>query len=63
MEFPASDKLEIVKGDVTDVASLEAAFVGIDNVIFTASGSGYWSAPAVDFQASLAASLGHVQPV
>ncbi len=49
-EFPASDRLEIVKGDVTDVASLEAAFDGVDNVIFTASGSGYWSAPTVDFQ-------------
>ncbi|KAK9866696.1 hypothetical protein WJX84_008201 [Apatococcus fuscideae] len=49
-EFPVSDNLQIVKGDVTDVASLEAAFEGVDNVIFTASGSGYWSAPTVDFQ-------------
>ena len=51
-EFPVSDNLQIVKGDVTDVASLEAALEGVDNVIFTASGSGYWSAPTVDFQVS-----------
>lgn len=52
-EFPASDNLQIVKGDVTDVASLESAFEGVDNVIFTASGSGYWSAPSVDFQVKI----------
>ena len=62
-EFPASDNLQIVKGDVTDVASLESAFEGVDNVIFTASGSGYWSAPSVDFQVKLRDILDMLQKV
>lgn len=47
-KFPQSDRLEVVAGDATDRASLDAALAGARGVIFAASGSGYWSADPVD---------------
>jgi uncharacterized protein YbjT (DUF2867 family) len=42
-------RVEVVAGDVTDRASLDAALAGCDGgAIFAASGSGYWSANKVD---------------
>lgn len=49
-KFPKDSKLEVVAGDVTNAASLEAALKGAKGVIFAASGKGYFSAPSVDFQ-------------
>lgn len=46
----SSGQLEVVKGDVTDAASLRSALVGCKGVIFAASGKGYWSAKEVDCQ-------------
>ncbi|KAG2500712.1 hypothetical protein HYH03_001477 [Edaphochlamys debaryana] len=45
-----SPKLQVVKGDVTDPASLKEALKGARGVVFAASGRGYWSASEVDFQ-------------
>ncbi|PNH11025.1 hypothetical protein TSOC_002169 [Tetrabaena socialis] len=45
-----SDKLQIVRGDVTDVASLREALRGARGVVFAAAGRGYWSPAQVDFQ-------------
>jgi uncharacterized protein YbjT (DUF2867 family) len=39
---------EVVAGDVTDAASVEAALRGCSGVVFAASCSGYWDAEAVD---------------
>ncbi|GBF96769.1 hypothetical protein Rsub_09625 [Raphidocelis subcapitata] len=49
-KFPSDPRLEVVAGDVTDRASLEAALRGAAGVIFAASGVGYWSAKDVDYQ-------------
>ncbi|KAG2438960.1 hypothetical protein HYH02_010752 [Chlamydomonas schloesseri] len=45
-----SPKLQIVKGDVTDEASLRDVLKGARGVIFAAAGRGYWSAAEVDFK-------------
>lgn len=48
--LPTSEKLEVVSGDVTDKASLTTALQNAKNIIFAASGRGYWTASSVDFQ-------------
>lgn len=50
--FPSSERLSVVKGDVTDEASLEAALKGAKGVIFAASGQTYFSANGVDKEVS-----------
>ena len=40
--------VSVVKGDVEAPASLREALAGVQNVIFAASGKGYFSARAVD---------------
>ncbi|KAL4459105.1 hypothetical protein ABPG75_013970 [Micractinium tetrahymenae] len=42
--------VELVAGDVADKQSLRSAVAGASGVIFAASGSGYWSAKAVDYE-------------
>lgn len=51
--FPASPNLTLVKGDVTDPASLATALDGVKGVIFAASGTTYFSASKVDKQVTL----------
>lgn len=46
--FPEHKNLTIVKGDVTDRASLEPALRGCKSAIFAASVAGYWGAWKVD---------------
>jgi uncharacterized protein YbjT (DUF2867 family) len=46
--FEQSDKLQVVKGDVTDKASLKEALKDASGVIFAASGQTYWSPSEVD---------------
>ncbi|KAJ9507499.1 hypothetical protein QJQ45_006470 [Haematococcus lacustris] len=46
--FPKDGRLKVVAGDVTNPSSLGPALSGVANVIFTASGSTYFSAAAVD---------------
>ncbi|KAI8476283.1 MAG: hypothetical protein J3K34DRAFT_401798 [Monoraphidium minutum] len=48
--FPKDARLQVVAGDVTDKTSLTKAFEGAKGVIFAASGRGYWSANAVDYE-------------
>ena len=47
-----SAKLQIVKGDVGNEASLREVLKGARGVIFAAAGRGYWSAADVDFKVS-----------
>lgn len=47
-KLPSDPKITVVKGDVTDPSSLEAALKGAKGVIFAASGQTYFSANAVD---------------
>lgn len=49
-KFPNSSLVEVVKGDVTNPASLEAALQGADGAIFAASAAAYRDPPLVDFQ-------------
>lgn len=56
-EFPPSERLEVVAGDVTDKSSLAAALAGAKGVIFAASGTGYWSAKAVDYEVGCVVTL------
>ena len=49
-----NSRLQLVKGDVQDMDSLRSALEGVKGVVFAASGRGYWSAAAVDRQASSA---------
>ncbi len=51
-DVTVKERLELVKGDVTDPESLKAALAGCKGVVFAASGRGYWSADSVDFKAS-----------
>ena len=45
--------ITIVKGDVESLSSLKEALAGVKNIIFAASGKGYFSARAVDELVSL----------
>ena len=45
--------ITIVKGDVESLNSLKEALAGVKNIIFAASGKGYFSARAVDELVSL----------
>lgn len=45
--------ITIVKGDVESLNSLKEALAGVNNIIFAASGKGYFSARAVDELVSL----------
>ncbi len=45
-----NEHLQIVRGDVTDVASLREVLAGARGVIFAAAGKGYWSPAEVDFK-------------
>ncbi|EFJ49811.1 hypothetical protein VOLCADRAFT_89655 [Volvox carteri f. nagariensis] len=45
-----NSKLQIVKGNVTDEASLREVLKDARGVIFAAAGTGYWSASDVDFK-------------
>ena len=51
-DVTVKERLELVKGDVTDPESLKTALAGCKGVVFAASGRGYWSADSVDFKAS-----------
>lgn len=68
-KFPKDEpRLEVVAGDVTDQESLNKALQGAKGVIFAASGVGYWSAKAVDYEgvvktANAAKAAGGVQRV
>lgn len=46
--FPASPKLEVVRGDVTDRESVIACLKGANGVIFAASATKYFDTTAVD---------------
>jgi uncharacterized protein YbjT (DUF2867 family) len=48
----ARDNLEVVKGDVTNKDSLEAALAGTKGIIFAAAGSSYFGARAVEYEVS-----------
>lgn len=45
-----NEHLQIVRGDVTDIASLREVLAGARGVIFAAAGKGYWSPAEVDFK-------------
>ncbi|GAB4813396.1 hypothetical protein N2152v2_000442 [Parachlorella kessleri] len=67
-DVTVKERLELVKGDVTDPESLKAALAGCKGVVFAASGRGYWSADSVDFKgvknvADAAKELGGVERV
>eukprot|EP00195_Chlamydomonas_chlamydogama_P013054 CAMPEP_0202901654 /NCGR_PEP_ID=MMETSP1392-20130828/14378_1 /ASSEMBLY_ACC=CAM_ASM_000868 /TAXON_ID=225041 /ORGANISM="Chlamydomonas chlamydogama, Strain SAG 11-48b" /LENGTH=238 /DNA_ID=CAMNT_0049588247 /DNA_START=80 /DNA_END=796 /DNA_ORIENTATION=- len=47
--FPRSERLAVVKGDVTDLASCKEACKDAKGVIFAAAGKDYFSPHAVDF--------------
>jgi len=46
--FAADPAFEIVKGDVTDLASLSAALEGVTGIVFAASSSTYFGAKSVE---------------
>lgn len=48
--FPSNPRLEVMQGDVTDVAACKRACSGAGGVIYAASGKGYWSPYAVDYE-------------
>jgi uncharacterized protein YbjT (DUF2867 family) len=49
-KLPQDPRLEVVKGDVTNVDSLRSAIKNSKGVIFAASGQGFWTAGPVDNQ-------------
>lgn len=48
--FPSNPRLEVTQGDVTDIAACKRACSGAGGVIYAASGKGYWSPHAVDYE-------------
>lgn len=51
--FPSSGLLEIVRGDATNLSSINSAVDGADGIIYAASGSSYFGAHAVECEVGL----------